>query len=554
VRGSTEVLQRIQLLRDRVDRLDVAAILLTLAYFVFLYNYVNLQIPIKLPISPDENSLLITAQRIIENGSFSLTSPLNERYGVKVFVPREFTEVAPNTFVTIDSPGFAIFLAVANWLHILPFIIPMTAMLGMLAIYRMISVVFEKRAGILVAAMMGALPNFVFFSNTYFDSVPSFSFLMLSAYFFFKYLRTSKTWRLETCVFFLALSIFLRPYNALFVVGYVGVIAMLRKRLSLKSVVIGTASFLFFLAPLLILNEYVYQDPFRVGYVSPGSLDALTSQKFGLDTYWAAFVYHVILLAPLVSLLAFFGAIIIVLSKRNMLQGAFYTFLTLLSLAAFLAFGSLSRTYGFYEAAPYTALGRYLMPVYLLLACCAYSFVKRLIDLRMKRLSILLVSVVMISLIASNLAANALPLIVLEQNRYSGIRQVIQSLPTNSVIFTREYDKVIFPLRDVALVYTNSDLSSNPDLKYAVPIVDIDHDLIPLIHEMLLDGFHVFLAPDVDDLAARLVQAGFYIEGNQGYGFREVFLPAASSIVILQTSFFTRDFGEVNLPARLSLS
>jgi hypothetical protein len=160
---------------------------------------------------------------------------------------------------------------------------------------------------------------------------------------------------------------------------------------------------------------------------------------------------------------------------------------------------------------PVASVARYMMPVYLLLACGAYVFVRELLSLRMKRISGLVVSVLLVSLVAGSFASNALPSLVAFEHAYSGVESVVSDLPDNSVIFTRTFDKLIFPTRNVALVYTSSDLSQNPDLRFILPILDIDRDVVPVVRQLLRDGFHVYLARDVDDLADHLARQGYII-------------------------------------------
>lgn len=191
------------------------ALVACLVIAFLLYNYVNLSSPNRVPFSPDENGLLWTARELSENGSVFWTSLLNQRYNVTFFRPRLFTEVAPNVYVTSNSMGFAVFLALANELHILPFFVPLTALLGVLGAYGAVAEVSGKKAGVLVAATLATLPPYVFFSNTYMDIVPSLSFFLLSLFGFLKYMKSSKTWQVVISSLCLAIAIYLRTYSAL---------------------------------------------------------------------------------------------------------------------------------------------------------------------------------------------------------------------------------------------------------------------------------------------------------------------------------------------------
>lgn len=508
---------------SHIQREDAVAILLCLAYLVILYNYVNLQIPAAVPFSPDESSALFTSKMLTEKGTIFWTSLLNEKYGVKFFRPRLFTEVAPNTYVTAGSIGFAILLAFAAELQILPFLVSIIAAAGVLAAYSAIAQVYDKRAGLFVAAAVGALPTFVFFSNAYFDIVPSVGFFLMSLVLFLTYLKTSKTWQIILSSVFLSISVLVRPYSVVFMVGYFAAIPILRRRLCFKSLVIGGACFLIVLAPVLIVNDYAYGHPFMIGLTSTaGIVEIATTERLQIEAYLIAFINHVLGLTPLLFLLGIFGGAIVLKENRTQSQSVLLAHLVSVSAVSFVVFGSLSRTYGFYEVTPIASVSRYLMPIYLLLSCFAYAFVRRLIDLRMKRISLLVVSLLLVSLLAGSLTSNALPSLVTTRQNYDAAREVIRALPQESVVFTRTLDKLVFPGRNVALVYTNADVAQNPYLRYMVPVVNIDRDVIPVIQKLLLDGVHVFLAEDVDDLADHLVRSGYVVRRVGTTFLREV--------------------------------
>jgi len=510
----------------RMRREDVVAIVLCLAYFVMLYNYVNLQAPVRIPFSPDENSVLSTSGMLIEKQTIFWKSSLNEKYGVKFFRPRSFTEITSNTYVTTDSIGFVLLIALAMWLRILPFIVPITAAVAVLAAYGAIAQVYDKRAGLLVAAILGTLPTFVFFSNAYFDLVPSLSFYLISLVALMKYVDSSKILHGVLSSLFLAISILLRPYTALFIAGYIAAIIVMRKRVSLKSFVISSASLPVFLVPVFILNQYAYGAPFKIGLTTTINVfELLTSQALGFSAYWIAFLNHIVLLAPVLFVSGTFGCVGILKRPQSPVEKALLAHLVAVSAISFAAYGFLTRTYSFYEPNPAASVSRYLMPVYLLLACCSYIFVKAARDKGPRWVSTLIISILMISLVGGSFASNALPSLLMTQQRYSAAEQMIHDLPPGSVVFTRTFDKLVFPLRDVALVYTNSDLADNPDLRFHVPIVNIDTEVIPVIRKLLIDGVHVFLTEDVDDLADHLVSFGYLITRLDGrFGLREVSL------------------------------
>jgi hypothetical protein len=352
----------------------------------------------------------------------------------------------------------------------------------------------------------------VFFSNAYFDIVPSVSFFLLSLWAFMKYLRMLRTWQVAACSLFLAVSIFLRPYSVLFLIGYAAVIIVNRKQLASRSLAISVLCFSLSLVPTFMINEYSYGGAFSVGVAHIAGLPELVmSQRIGPEAYWVAFLHYVVGLAPLLFVLGMFGAAVALRHARALHKNPLLVHLGAVSFSSFLAFGALTRSWGFYEVTPVASVARYMMPVYLLLACGAYVFVRELLSLRMKRISGLVVSVLLVSLVAGSFASNALPSLVAFEHAYSGVESVVSDLPDNSVIFTRTFDKLIFPTRNVALVYTSSDLSQNPDLRFILPILDIDRDVVPVVRQLLRDGFHVYLARDVDDLADHLARQGYII-------------------------------------------
>jgi len=503
----------------------VAAVLVCLAYFIFLYNFVNIQVAVRVPFAPDENAALATSKFLLNGGSVFWTSVLNQRYGVSFFRPRSFAEVGPNTYVAVTSVGFALLLALATRFGVLPFIVSITAAGGILAAYGLLAEIYDKKAGLFLEMTIGLIPTVVYFANSYFDIVPSVSFYVVSLLAFIKFLKTNNTYLLVSCALSLAISILLRPYSALFAIGYLVTIIAIRKKVRLRPLAIGVLCFLIFLAPLFIINNYAYGSPFRFGVASavgPSNfLEFLEIQQFGSSAYLTTLAIHFVELTPVLFVIGLLGGIFAVIRKRNHLESALLINLSAVSIIALFAFGSLSHTSGFYEVAPDASVSRYLMPIYILLSCSAYIFVKRLLDMRMRRLSLLVASMLMLTLLAGSFAHSALPSLVTYEHKYAAIENAIQSLPAPSVLFTRTFDKLAFPTQNVALVYTVYDLAQDPDLRYLFPIVNIDTDVAPVISKLLANGFHVFLASDVDDLAAQLLRSGFVLE-PWFYGLREV--------------------------------
>jgi len=511
----------------RISRWDVLAVLLSVAYFVFLYNYANIHAPIRVPFSIDEKSVLVTADMFLRDGSLQWTSLLNEKYQVNFFRPRGVVEIGLNRYATSNSIGFALFLALSKSLQILQFVVPVLAVLGVLSAYLATSMAYDKKAGLIVGSTLGIIPTFVLYANTYMDIVPSISFYVMSLPAFLKYLKCGKTRYLVLCALFFSLSIFVRPYSAIFVIGYLAAIIGLPRSFRLKSLAIGAGSLCGFIIPLLVLNGHVYGDPLRVGYITPGDANPVLAQEIGGGVYLTAFINHIVLLFPVLFLVGCLGLVVGIKTLNTPIRKALLTNLCVTSMAAFFAFGFFTRTSSFFEVTPFASEARYLMPIYVCLVFGSYLFLKRISEIGMKRVSVFVFSILMISLLAGSMAANALPNLVQVERSYSTQLQLVDTyLPSNSVIFTRYYDKVFFPTRQIALVYTNSDLAVNPFLRYIVPVSDVQRDVVPAIRNLLHDGFHVFLAQDVQFLAPAIAEAGLVVSTAYpaALGFFEVSL------------------------------
>jgi hypothetical protein len=498
----------------RVDR-SLMALIGVLSLLLALFSYVSLAVVQRVPYAPDENTILFFTTLFSQTGTFRWESLLNDAYGTQIFRPRLVVDLGDGTFSAPYSPGFILTLAVLQTLGLLQWTIPLFGLLLTAAGYGILSQVYDSRIGLAGAVLIGTFPSVVFYANTFLDIIPSVSVFLAGLYVFLRAIRTNGSKLAAFSGILFATSVFLRvPHAILFVPLGVAALVLVRrfgwKLLAWTSfgVVIGSL-------PLLVLNTITFGNPFAFGLavqVGENSLGYATATPLAVGPMLDAALRYLVIYP-----LAFIVLAIVGLSFRTNKLSDESRFLCIVlglsGLVWILAYGSRTGTYAFDRITPASSLARYMLPVHVLAGIVAVGFLHRTPASRLRVLSVLVFGVVVLSLVVSFHPAieGNLPRQVQVIDGYAGLRLELQALYGEGdqvVVFTKRWDKFLFPLVNVGLVFTEDDLQSNPDLAELFPISDVESDVIPLARRLVQDGYRLFLTTELRNLLPALNEGG----------------------------------------------
>jgi len=145
------------------------------------YSYVAIANPDRRSfIAPDESNTYHIAERLAEQGTVYIESPLNERFDLGIFRGRHYAKVGENRYTVFNSIGLTLILAAGIKLNIALFIIPFLSSLAVIGIYLIVREMADEKAGLLAALIYGLLPSNIYHSNLIFDTNPAYALLLLS--------------------------------------------------------------------------------------------------------------------------------------------------------------------------------------------------------------------------------------------------------------------------------------------------------------------------------------------------------------------------------------
>ena len=495
--------------RDRYFN-NIAILILLILLFSY-YSFINVNINYRVASSPDENLALFFSNQIIDSSSFIWHSDLNEKYNVNFFKPRVSIDLENNNYIG-PYKGFQILLAVSRVYGLIDFIVPITALLGVLSIYVLTRTFFDEKISLLSAVFLGFNPTYIYFANLYYSNIPSVAFALLSLYCFYKGLIYSKNAFYGLAAFFSMYAMFLRtPQIFIFLILVLGLcIAKIKckKQIHLSNVTALVGTFVGFWSLNFLLNKVVSPIAAPVGGNS-SIFYQITYLVNNLPYYFYSFEYYIVLYSPFLFVCALFGFILLyqfekTFEKRIFLYTSFLTIILFYGL-----YGFRGETWGFEQVSIESSMARYFIIIYSIFSIYVAVFLGKFLKKPHGRYIVLIV--VLLTLTSSILitfnSSNGLLDAKNRIDQYSSInRMVVDNTPENSVIFTKYWDKIFVSDRNIAVYRTNDDFIKQPDLKHFFVPTTIDKDIIPLIDILLSSGIPVYIANDATDLLEYLKQ------------------------------------------------
>lgn len=489
--------------------LIVLAIFAYVIYFIIFLNYTNTSVAQRMPTSPDENGVLFTAQNLTQ-GSLFWHSSLNEKYDSKIFAPRLFTEISNNTYVSSNSVGLIYLISLTNVAGLSEIIISVMSILSILFVYLMVRKYNGLKVGIISAVIFSMLPTLIIFSNLYYDTIPGIFFTIISCFYFLTWCDERKKEHILLSTIFFAVLIFFRSANAIFILSFIAVIIFNSKNYSKRDIILPIVLLLAIISPLLMTSGMIYGNYFLTGQNTGSALGF----NMDIQVLLNSAENYLVMLVPTILLFSILGSISHLKENKNKNLFIFWFTAALISI---LFYGFRGTVYGSGSLDLVGSMMRYFFPVYLLISVYSGVFLEKL-ALCKKYIFVFVIMATIILLIIvpfNNDMSGSLPRLGAVMDSYSIFAENLSSLPDNSIILTKRYDKIIFPHIPIGLVFTQEDVEKEPDLYKVIPISDISHDIIPLITRMTKDNLSVYVTDDIkNDIPANVILQQTYSGGG----------------------------------------
>lgn len=496
--------------------------MLTVTVSVLFSFYLSWDIN-RVPYSPDEANVLFFSEHLVETGTPLWHSDLNDEYGVSFFRSRAMVDRGDNNYAPQGSMAWILVLSMGQidneFLNLQSLLSLLTA-LGILVVYLLTREVFDKKTALIAALLTCILSPYVAFSNTFNDILPTVVFYLLSLYYFFRFVNTRKSSYLGLASLFFVVSVFLRDANVItYIAGYIPLLVIFRERLNLRAVLTGFFSLALTLIPFGFINVIIYGGFFATGrstIVAGGSEVGKPLIPFNIE-YLSSVVYHHIfdfLPLLLLGILGMIAAYKLSPREERKTRMGFLVSVLVVMAATVLVYGSRPGLYGFGTGWLISSPTRYFLPIYIFLAVYVAALVRYMCVKAHgwgRTTAVLLVLALVVSFFNLSFgdAQNSLPDQRGRMARFSQQAATINRLPQDSIVFAQNLDKIVFPTRDVGIVFTEAALEERPFYALQLPIVDISSDVIPVIEEMLDNGKSVYVTADAKELITEL-RAGRY--------------------------------------------
>lgn len=489
---------------------NLISILIIISAFALLYNYSNLKTEY-IPNSPDEAQSRFFAYHFIETGELQWESELNNKYGTTIFAPRNLAALGQNVYAPKKPLLYILTMATFGVFSRIEYFTPVFGLLGIMVFFLVLRKLAGNKIALVSSIFIGISPVYLLYSVFYWEHVPALVLTFLAYYTFLRFQESRKTAYLILTGLFLVVAIFMRPVDILSISSFVVVLLLFYwKSFSIRSVVITGFIFIISSIPYLFLNKLVFGGFFNIPEIMRASSYLEQSDysviPMDINMYYASFMNHVILV-QIVSAMAVMG-IIYVLLRGNSHLWKFSIAVLAYCLVIFVFYGARDTTYAFGGGNIFASLNRYFLPIsamsYLFagifIGVLSTHFKKTTIIKPITALAILLV--VVISLRMSLVSSGGVNERSSTMQRWSQRIGVIRQLPEDSIVFTSEGDKYIFPTRNVAITYTSDSpkIIERPDTALIYQILDVENEFVPLITKLNNDRMSTYITHESNTL------------------------------------------------------
>ena len=491
------------------DKKTLLLLLFIVIISIHNFNYINIYSEY-IPLTPDDNDVRFFSRNLLETGNLTWQSELNEQYNVSFFAPRNIQELEGGTYASKRSVMFVLLFSVARIINFEDYIIPLIAIVGVFATFLLVSGLFDNKTGLIAASFLSVSPLYVSFSNRSMDAIPTLVFLVLSYYFFYRYIQDSKFADLIISSIFIIISMSLRWTNAgIYIIAYIPLIIYNKDRIKLPDLKATIFFTIFFGFIVLYLNKIVYGGFFKIPEVMRASKFSQSNNfeviPFSIDTFNIAISAHIISIFPLLFILGMFGAIVLFRDK-NSTRKSFMLSWVMLSISTLLFYGGRNGVFGFGSSDVLTSMSRYFIPIHFIILVLASIFIYYYSKRTSKKTNLtshsviilILSSVIIISFILIfNPTDGSLTIDEYNADKFNDRLTIIKELPENSIIFSGFGDKYITPIRDVAVIIPEESKSEKAQ-KVIYKKASIKGEIIPLMNNLINDGRDIYIIKDAD--------------------------------------------------------
>lgn len=415
-------------------------------------------------ITPEENIRVFFLNQIYNNKSFDLNyvENANSKYSTDLIKPRNTVnspnsqEIAPSDFVGIYIYSIVPFLLLNGSFWTVIF--PIFSLLGIFSVYQIACSLQGKKAGILAAFLVALFPPYLFWSNRLMTDIPSIALILFGLSYYIKQVKSGE-YSLKSAILIgllLSTGISIRYTNVIFVgLSLLIFFKFIINKSTLKFYFLMLLTMFIILLQILIVNNNIYGNPFLTGQaVYSGSATSIRTKDISLISHFIKFYINFFGILIIFFALNFFHSIRNV--SKSLINFKFALLTLLLILINVLVFGK-SDVFGLLSphVLLYYSQVRYYLGVYMMLLVNASIFMSTI----NRHLTIVYSAMIVIFImnLISYRESGLLPhqQEVKASNEFQKI--LIDNTDKDSYVFTRIYDRLIFPQRKV-ITYYNSGL------------------------------------------------------------------------------------------------
>ena len=438
-------------------------IIAALVLLFLLTNVINLKTEQGPFITPDETYNHIIITKYANDSKMYFETPYSKYDLGNNLHPRGFItykdKIVP--FFSLGMPLFyGVFYGVfQNYLSYLPFIILVMIILVLKNIYELFYPKHKINIVLFLSFAILCIPLMYFSNFVYFNILPASLFFLLFLYYTFKFNASGYFKDLMLGIFFSLISIWFRYEYVLFVALFLFLNFLKNKEMYLnqKNKIIKISALagmcaVVFLAPLLVMNHILYDNPFAYGYSLSNSIffsgerDSnlmakvisifLPSRELSLDVLYANFITILLLISPI-----FYIGGYLVIMRENLFKkiGAYWIFI----IYVMIYLGTSTNTYlsGSMDVTVVKSMVRYwfILNLFMILLFVRF-FSNELFNKKMRIFIFSIMLVLSICTLTPELQKNINSL----ESYTLFLNKVRENIPKDSYLITPIYDKVLF--------------------------------------------------------------------------------------------------------------
>ncbi|MDD5779195.1 MAG: glycosyltransferase family 39 protein [Candidatus Thermoplasmatota archaeon] len=468
-------------------------LILTLLSIVFSFAYSSYLMGREVSFTtPDENVNLFYTRYVAENHSIVYEDALNESLDTTAIRPRGMRyqegKVVPNLFFGMYFI-YGGFQQVFGFLHLpdsaVLYLNPLFAVIGVWLLYFLVGEVFDEKTALISACLLFVLPPYWYWGSLFFSNILAVVLFIAALLFSFKALNRERPGFYALAGLFYGLTAFVRP-DFVYLYPSVLVLILVRWRsIRIKYLGLAVLTFALSMAPLLLLNDYLYGGFLKTGQHVSLAWKGVVPPAGDRPDYLGENIALVLSAVPL-SVFSF-GGFIYLLRKRKHLDYLLLLPIPILLFGYFFLTGQPGR----FDIIVHNSYVRYFVPIYVLMLPLFVIFLLRVVR---KRYLVAAALLVFISFSVFTAYTG-----VLDTRRtaiyYAGKAGSIESqTESDAVIFCNSLDKILFPLRKVALY------------NFSEEAIDNAASLCSRMIDMGLPVYLVVERPSTTNLFSRLLE------------------------------------------------